>query len=334
MTSRKLLAGLFVLLAGLGRYSLAGDEQAPDPQQLLDAVHKAADLSALGPFVLTARVVVNPGDGKREQTGKLTISRDHDLSRTELEIAGTDQVQIDRDHKSYIVPGQALLAASGLIGLDRTWDPLAGKEPEFATTYKLGKAHAETIGKNRAWCFDEKTEYMKFTSTEKFCVDAAQPVLLRAGFGARSRKEFMDYARANGQAYPQKISIVRERMAPVEVTNIQIAPATLAQDLFQPPQNTIEVESCPNMRHPEPKSTPEPSFPKRANAEQKQGEVLLDVIIAKDGTVALARSLTPDEYGFSDNAEATVRTWKFKPATCEGRPVTTEMNVEVSFSRF
>jgi protein TonB len=118
------------------------------------------------------------------------------------------------------------------------------------------------------------------------------------------------------------------------VSDIHIAPATLAQDLFQPPQNAIEVESCPKVRHPEPKYTPEPPFPKRAHADQKQGEVLLDVIVAKDGTVAMVQSLTPDEYGFSESAETTVRTWKFKPALCDGRPITTEMNVEVSFSRF
>src|SRR6185503_11144066 len=61
-------------------------QQTPDSQQLVDAVHKASDLSQLGPYVLTARVVVNPGDNKREQVGTLTISRDHDLSRDELKI--------------------------------------------------------------------------------------------------------------------------------------------------------------------------------------------------------------------------------------------------------
>jgi hypothetical protein len=32
--------------------------------------------------------------------------------------------------------------------------------------------------------------------------------------------------------------------------------------------------------------------------------------------------------------EETVRTWQFKPATCDGCAIAMEMNVEVSFDRF
>jgi TonB family protein len=322
------------MLAVLGRYSSARDEQALDPQQLLDAVHKVSDLSPLGSYVLTARVVLNPGDSKREQAGTLTISRDHDLSRVELKINGKDEVQIRRNHASYIVPSQALLPASGLIGFDRSWDPLHWKETENDDKYKLGKAHAESIGEHRAWCFDKKTAYMKFTSTEKLCFDATRPQLSRRGASTKTRTEFMDYTHVGEQEYPQKVSIIREHMAPIEVTDIHIVPATLSGELFKPPENAIEVESCANEQPPEPKHTPEPPFPVRASAESKQGMVILNVIVAKDGTVPMARSLTPDSYGFSESAEQTVRTWQFKPATCDGRAIAMEMNVEVNFNRF
>lgn len=320
------------MLAVFG-YSSAHDEQSPDPQQLLDAVHKVSDLSPLGPYVLTARVVLNPGDSKREHAGTLTISRDHDLSRVELKINGKDEVQIRRNHASYIVPSQTLLPASGLIGFDKSWDPLHWKEMESDDKYKLGKAHAESIGEHRAWCFDKKTPYMKFTSTEKLCVDATRPSLLRRSTST-NRTGFLDYTQVGAQEYPQNVSIIREYMAPIEVTDIHIVPTTLSGELFKPPENAIEVESCPNVQPPQPKQTPEPSFPARATAESKRGMVVLNVIVAKDGTVALARSLTSDDYGFSESAEATVRTWQFKPATCDGRAIAMEMNVEVNFNRF
>src|SRR5579859_3648128 len=99
MTNKKVITGVLVMLAVLGRYSSARDEQALDPQLLLDAVHKVSDLSPLGSYVLTARVVVSPGDSKRERAGTLTISRDRDLSRVELKIDGKDEVQIRRDHQ-------------------------------------------------------------------------------------------------------------------------------------------------------------------------------------------------------------------------------------------
>jgi TonB family protein len=307
-------------------------QQTPDSQQLFDAVHKASDLSQLGPYVLTARVVVNPGDNKREQVGTLTISRDHDLFRDELKINGKDEVQIRRNHVSYIVPSQTTLFASGLLGFDKNWDPLSWKDMEGGQ-YKLGKAHAETVDGHQAWCFDKKTTYLKFTSTEKLCVDVAQPILLRRSIG-KSWKEFTDYAQLGAQQYPQKVTIARERMVPIEVTDIHVAPATLSAELFKPPESAIEVESCPNVLPPQPKQTPEPSFPARASAESRHGTVVLVVIVAKDGTVAMARSITPDDYGFSESAESTVLTWHFKPATCDGRAIAMEMNVEVNFNRF
>jgi TonB family protein len=334
MASKKIISGVLLVLAIVVGYSSAHDEQAVDPQQLLDAIHKVSDLSPLGSYVLTARVVVNPGESKREQSGTLTISRDHELSRAELKISGKDEVQIHRNRASYIVPSQTLLPASGLIGFDKSWDPLHWKEMESDDKYKLGKAHAENIGEHRAWCFDKKTTYMKFTSTEKLCVDATRPVLLRRSVSTKSRTEFIDYTQVGAQEYPQRVSIVSEHKVPIEVTDIHIVPATLSGELFEPPETAIEVESCANEQPPQPTHTPEPSFPEHGSKDLKQGIVILNVIVAKDGTVALARSVTPDDYGLSDSAERAVRTWRFKPAICLGRPVATEMNVEVAFDRY
>lgn len=333
MTSKKNF--LWILPLCLGLMSASAD-QAPDPQQLLDAAHKASDLSQLGSYVLTARVIVNPGDSKKEQAGTLTISRDHELSRVELKINGKNEVQIRRNHASYIVPSQTLLPTSGLIGFDKSWDPLHWRETGSGDKYKLGKVHAENIGEHRAWCFDKKTTYMKFTSTEKLCFDSTRPRLSRKGASTKTRTEFMDYTQvgAGAQEYPQKVSMIREHMVPVEVTDIRIVSATLSGELFKPPENAIEVDSCANPQPPEPRHTPEPSYPERASAESKKGMVVLNVIVAKDGTVPMARSLTPDSYGFSESAEQTVRTWQFKPATCDGRAIAMEMNVEVNFNRF
>jgi len=322
------------MLAVLGRYSSAGDEQAVDPQLLLDAAHKVSDLSPLGSYVLTARVVVSPGDSKRERTGTLTISHDHDLSRVELKIDGKDEVEIRRNQVSYVVPDATVLLVSGLSGFDKRWDPFDWRGTGRGDNFKLGKAYSENIGEHQAWCFDKKTTYMKFTSTEKLCVDATRPGLLRRSASRKTWTEFMDYTKVGAQEYPQRVSIVRELMAPIEVTEIHIVPATLPGELFKPPENAIEVETCANPQFPQPKRTPEPSFPERASAQSKRGMVTLNVIVAKDGTVALARSFTSDDYGFSESAEKTVRTWQFKPATCDGRAIALEMNVEVSFDRF
>jgi hypothetical protein len=39
-----------------------------------------------------------------------------------------------------------------------------------------------------------------------------------------------------------------------------------------------------------------------------------------------------DDYGFAQNALNTAKTWRFKPASCNGRSVAAQMNIEVGFS--
>ena len=326
MTNRVTFTFLFLLLA-----ACAFADDKPSAQELLDAAHRTADLSSLGSYVVTARVVVNAGDSRKERVGNLTISRDHDLSRIELNMDGTDEVQIQRDQLRYIVPSRRLLRASGLVHFDESWDPLSSGVTESYDKYSLGKAHSETVGQQLAWCFDMTTTYMQFRSKEKLCIDATRRVLLLRSEHANRWSKFMDYAEMGVQRYPQRVSIVREHMAPFEVTDIHVAPASLPAELFEPPGNAIEVETCANQRPAEAKKTPEPVFPARGSADRQNAMVVLDVIVAKDGTVAFAKSLTPDESGFSESAERTVRTWQFKPATCNGRAIATEMEVEVSF---
>jgi hypothetical protein len=48
-------------------------QQPAIPEQLLESVHKNVDLSAAGSYTLTATVVGNPDDPKKQQTGQLRI---------------------------------------------------------------------------------------------------------------------------------------------------------------------------------------------------------------------------------------------------------------------
>ncbi|HEU4413497.1 MAG TPA: hypothetical protein VFT65_01845 [Candidatus Angelobacter sp.] len=60
MTNRVTFTFLFLLLA-----ACAFADDKPSAQELLDAAHRTADLSSLGSYVITARVVVNAGTEKK-----------------------------------------------------------------------------------------------------------------------------------------------------------------------------------------------------------------------------------------------------------------------------
>jgi len=114
--------------------------------------------------------------------------------------------------------------------------------------------------------------------------------------------------------------------------------ATVANDLktelFEPPPSAgfkeetranCKLTSAPSVRY-----APDPDFPEGGI----QGTVGLWMMIGTDGIphdIKVSRSLTP-----ANDREAikAVSHWKFKPAGCEGKPISTQINVEVTFRKY
>lgn len=84
--------------------------------------------------------------------------------------------------------------------------------------------------------------------------------------------------------------------------------------------------------NPVPIQQPTPKFTPEANQKKIQGDVLLEVVIGKDGAVRSARVLRGIGYGLDQSAVDTVtKQWLFKPATLNGQPVAVQINVDVTF---
>jgi len=74
----------------------------------------------------------------------------------------------------------------------------------------------------------------------------------------------------------------------------------------------------------------EPAYPEEARRAGKQGLVVLDAVIAPDGTVKRVRPVTGDNL-LAKAAEAAVRAWKFEPYQFSGRAVEVETTIAVEF---
>jgi protein TonB len=78
----------------------------------------------------------------------------------------------------------------------------------------------------------------------------------------------------------------------------------------------------------------EPEFSEKARIEARQGNVGIDLVVGADGLprdLQIVCSSAPDR---NDNALATLKQWKFAPATKDGVPVASEIVVETSFKLF
>ncbi len=97
----------------------------------------------------------------------------------------------------------------------------------------------------------------------------------------------------------------------------------------------VAVAEPPNdVTKPVPIYKPEVPFTQEALDAKLEGTITLQITIATDGTVSDAEVISPLGKGLDEQAVETLKTWKFKPATKNGKPVEYKLDVEISFRFF
>jgi protein TonB len=78
----------------------------------------------------------------------------------------------------------------------------------------------------------------------------------------------------------------------------------------------------------------QPEYPEIARQARLTGNVILQAVITKSGTVEDVKVLRVDKpnIGFESAAVAAVEQWRYKPATQAGRPVDVYFTINVSFT--
>lgn len=106
-------------------------------------------------------------------------------------------------------------------------------------------------------------------------------------------------------------------------------------DKREPGQPIRQDETVYEVGHgitaPHPIHTPNPEYTDRARKKKLQGTVLVALVVTSEGEprdVAVIKKLDP---GLDGKAMEAVRSWKFEPATKDGKPVAVHLQVEVQF---
>ncbi len=328
MTSKtsRWLSVATLALTGLISLSVSA-QQIPSPQQLLDSAHKAADLSSLEPYVLTAEITLNANDKKRQKTGRITVTREHERARVELNMGGSSEVRIFIGSKEYVLPGQSFLFTTNLFDFDHLWDPEGRIFHQFENA-NFENVHQEKVGGRPAWCMDKKVHGGK----ERRCCFDVEESLLLLDTDTRGRTEFLGFTKAGEHSYPQEVQILRKPLAPIKVFRISIQPGKPDETLFKPPSGALELGACKEVKGPKRVSGMEPQFTEAARGAHANGLVVLYAIIDKNGKVVFVRALQEDDYGLATESERAMKGWVFQPASCDDHPVNTEMIVEVEFT--
>lgn len=107
------------------------------------------------------------------------------------------------------------------------------------------------------------------------------------------------------------------------------APALQAQKESPPEGPPYRVGG--DVTRPEKISGPPPVYAIEARKARVTGVVILQTVIDEQGNVTEARVIKGLPMGLDMAALEAVRTWKFKPATLDGKPVPVHYNLTVSF---
>lgn len=76
---------------------------------------------------------------------------------------------------------------------------------------------------------------------------------------------------------------------------------------------------------------PDPPYTEAARRDKLQGVSILELIIDEKGQARYARLVKKLGDGLDENAIATIRQWKFQPATKDSQPVPSLATVEIAF---
>ena len=117
------------------------------------------------------------------------------------------------------------------------------------------------------------------------------------------------------------MTLTRKLTALVLLTAL-IAPFALAEQPTTP---------APTKTQPKLISGHEPKYTEAAREAKIEGTVILTVNVNEKGKVTAVKVKNSLDKGLDRNAVSTVKHWRFTPATVDGKPVTTEVNISVDF---
>jgi periplasmic protein TonB len=88
------------------------------------------------------------------------------------------------------------------------------------------------------------------------------------------------------------------------------------------------------VRAPKPVYHPEPEYSDKGRKNKISGSVLLSMIVTEEGLTRDVKVTEGLEKSLDQQAIAAVSTWKFEPATLDGKAVPVYMKVEVTFKTY
>jgi TonB family protein len=170
-----------------------------------------------------------------------------------------------------------------------------------------------------------------------FCFDKQSGVLLekilpevRLRNTVNQSRDYGSFRKFGDFWFPRQIETREDRHKQLEVSVVELS-AEPSPDpaLFTPPPGSVELGRCSDkLQLPVAIFTPDTSLPFRLD-DDSPVVVTLSLVVDTKGKPQNVRVLRPQHKDYEKSALSSVRVWRFKPATCNGEPMPTMINVQV-----
>lgn len=171
------------------------------------------------------------------------------------------------------------------------------------------------------------------TQARTFCVDPEENLRRIEFKDSKILYEYSDYRPAGRKFAPYKIVAKRQGtiLLEADVKTLSIDPQ-VDSHLLEPPEGAMKRDGCLAPTLPVLKDKVLAEYPKIARNGFQQGQVMLYVLIGKDGAVHNVVITQTAGLALDSAALKAVPHWQFEPAKCGGLPVEFETEIPVNFA--
>jgi hypothetical protein len=320
----KLRYAVAVVLAALAGHAA---DKKPDPSQLISAANTNSDLSTISSHRLTGTVVLNPG-AQNESIGSITVYRDQDRYRSEIEISGQHRTWLQIGSHVYVSTSSpiAFMGLEKLNNLENAW-----REPQAnSTTMKFGGSSRKKIQNSEIWCFNAK---QRDYDPLHLCFDAIRQVMISTG-DEQDLYEFSDFQTLEGRQYPANIRRIKHGKAVLEIRNLHAQLDRVSQNVFDVPQHALKFETCDDIVWPKLISQPD-LFPQGTSFDSGESlKIFIYGIVGADGSFGHMQGASiPRNAAILRVVEDAVAKRHYAPAMCGTRAVASESYIEIEIAK-
>jgi len=195
----------------------------------------------------------------------------------------------------------------------------------------IRKIFPVTFDGTSATCIQTEIEYYALRELNVTCVSDKDGTLVSNSRLSQTIR-YLEYTEFHNKLVPTKLEVLEQGHKIVEATLSYHDQPKLSPAAIQVPDGWQPEPECKLRTPPLPQSQIAPEPPRGFDFDGPR-KVIVQILIGKDGRVSKSMVVETSGAEFDKRAEEAARNWRFKPSLCDGVPIETKANLELSFRK-